>query len=384
MPLCAFLHGAQCALRNSVPGELRRAPQAMGLQVASKRSIGQHGLDLRGQRIDIRRIEERIGPSNDFRNARRVGAHHRGAARHRFQRGQPEAFLERREARHRAVAVERGEIRVGQPSRKQHVGGVQSLAPAQCAKAPALVAIHGADEDELISRAKGQRKPGIRSDQVRNVFPRIETAGMEEERSRDSVTCAKRGNGVGRQRPGSKDIACARGNDDHALGLHRQARDRLRTRVFGHGEQEVRALQRCKLSLVPVDARRGRQALAARQRDKVVERRCRRVQRVDRSHGRNGVVDQPFEQACYVHDVRTQSVEKGLADRLGDTASPPVGRVERRRRRRRREHGDTFLADEIGERVAQRPDRLLERSVERDPDLVRAWRGGDRRAISNE
>ena len=201
---------------------------------------------------------------------------------------------------------------------------------------------------------------------------------MEDERSRDSVTRTQRGNGVGRQRPGPKDLARGRGNDDHAVGLHRQLRDRLRARMVGQGEQEVRALQRGELSLVPVDARRGRQTLAARQRDKVVERRCRRVRRADRSHGRNGIVDQPFEKACHVHDVRTQAVEKGLADRLADTASPAVDRVQRRRRRRCREHGDSFLADEIGERVAQWRNRRRERGVEREPDLVRARRGGDR------
>ena len=129
--LNALLHGVQCTARRRAPGEPRGLAQAVRLQLGSKRAIGQHGMNLCRRRVDVRRIEERIASSNDLGNARRVGPHDGGAARHRFQRGQSEAFLERREARHRAVAVERSEIRVGQPSRKQHVGGVQSLVRAQ-------------------------------------------------------------------------------------------------------------------------------------------------------------------------------------------------------------------------------------------------------------
>jgi hypothetical protein len=178
--------------------------QTVRLQVGSKRAIGQHGMNLCRHRVDVRRIEERIASSNDLRNARRIGSHDGGAARHRFKRRQSEAFLERGQAGQLAVPVERSEIRVRQPPRKQHVRVVQSLALIQCAKAPARVPIYGADENKLVSGANGQRKPGVRGDEVRNVFPCVETAGMQDERARDSVTCTQRGNSVGGSAPGLK------------------------------------------------------------------------------------------------------------------------------------------------------------------------------------
>ena len=61
--LNAFLHGVQCTARRRAPRELRGSAQAVRLQVGSKRAIGQHGMNLRRRRVDVRRIEERIASS---------------------------------------------------------------------------------------------------------------------------------------------------------------------------------------------------------------------------------------------------------------------------------------------------------------------------------
>ena len=124
-----------------------------------------------------------------------------------------------------------------------------------------------------------------------------------------SVTCAKRGNGVsGRARGRKTSLAPAETTTTRSACIGRRASG---ARACSTRRAGGPALQRCKLSLVPANARRGRQALAARQRDKVVKRRCRRVQR--------GIVptdatasSTPFEKACHVHDVRCRAWRRSL------------------------------------------------------------------------
>ncbi len=158
------------------PGPGDTAPLEIGAQVA----IGQHVRQTFGDGPRVGRIDQHGGVADHFGQRRRVRGDDRRAARHRLERRQAEALVQRREGEHRGQAIEDVQGPVGHEAEEPHV----AVQVVRVDGAPQLGVLRDvtADDQQLERVVAVLVQVMDRLDQPLEVLVRLDVADVEHER----------------------------------------------------------------------------------------------------------------------------------------------------------------------------------------------------------
>ena len=200
-------------------------------------------------------VEQRGRAAGDLRQGGRAGAGDRRAARHRLERSEAEALVQRRQDEHARAAVQRWQV-VGADGTREHHAVADSEGDGERRRHVPAPAEAAGDDELMASRPLRRPRAGAQASTSRARFlrgwrlPSARTYGLADAEAAEQEVRALRRAGARQAVAGGRAVerpevpVHALGRDQHALAAHAEQRAELVARVSRGHEHARRSRHR--------------------------------------------------------------------------------------------------------------------------------------------